>query len=80
MKQEETAAYSASFRNLELRIWATNGRYPWSVTNSATGEVTSQGEAADPESAMVDTAQAAEADWGTVRWRDSAEDDELTQT
>ena len=79
MQQDKLATYSASFRNLELRIWESNGRYPWSVTNSATGEVTRRGEAADRDTAMVDAAQAAEADWGAVRWR-SEEDDELTQT
>jgi hypothetical protein len=79
MRKEKSATYSASFRNLELRIWESNGGYPWSVTNSTTGEVTRRGEAAR-DSAMVDAAQAAEADWGSVRWRSSKEDDELTQS
>ena len=68
------STYSASFRNLELRIWESNGAYPWSVTDSTTGEVTRRGESADWESAMVETAQAAGADWGSVRWHSPEEE------
>ncbi len=75
-EQEKGDTYSASFRKLELRIWESNGAHPWSVTDSMTREVMHQGEAADLESAMVAAAQAAEADWGSVRWRGSEEDDE----
>jgi hypothetical protein len=76
MKQEKTATYSASFRNHELSIWESNGCCPWSVTNSETGEVIAQDEAVDRETAMVGAAQAAQADWGSVRWRRFEEDDE----
>lgn len=76
MNPETGATYSATFRDLELRIWESDGGYPWSVTNSSTGVVTRRGEAADLESAMVDAAQAAEADWGSVRWLGLEEDDE----
>jgi hypothetical protein len=75
MKPEKIAAYSASFRNLELRMWASDARYLWSVTHSATGDVIAQGEAAEREDAMVAAAEAAAADWGSVRWRGSEEDD-----
>jgi hypothetical protein len=40
MQQESSATYSALFGDLELRIWDSNGAYPWSVTDSTTGEVT----------------------------------------
>jgi hypothetical protein len=76
MKHDKTQTYSASFRNQELRIWESNGCWPWSVTNSDTGEVIAQGEAVDRASAMVSAAQAAQADWGSVRWRRFEEDDE----
>jgi hypothetical protein len=76
MKLEKTAAYSASFRNQELRIWESKGCWPWSVTNPETGEVIAQGEAVDRDSAMVRASQAAEADWGSVRWRRFKEDDQ----
>jgi hypothetical protein len=72
--QKNSADYSASFRNLELRIRESNGVCSWSVTDAATGEVTGQGETADRVTAMVDAAQAAEADWGGVKWRGLEED------
>ena len=71
-----TATYSASFRNIRLRAWESNGRYPWTVANSETGEIIAQGEAVSRENAMVAAAQAAGSDWGTVRWRRVEEDDE----
>ncbi len=74
--QENRATFLASFRELALGIWESDGGYGWSVTNVATGEVTRRGEAADRESAMVDAAQAAGADWGSVRWRGSEEEEE----
>ena len=76
MSPETGATYSASFRDLDLRIWESSSGYPWSVTNSTTGVVTGQGETADLEGAMVAAAQAAQADWGSVRWRGLEEDDE----
>jgi hypothetical protein len=69
MDQKKTACYGASFRNQELRIWDSPGSFAWSVTNSETGQVRAEGEAADRVNAMIDAARAAEADWGSVRWR-----------
>ena len=79
MEPDKTTAYSANFRDLELRTWESNGRYPWTVTNSTTGEKIAQGEAVDRETAMVGAAQHAGADWGTVRWRglEEEEDDDI---
>ena len=69
MDQEKPRAYFATLGELELKTWESNGRYPWSVTNSKTGEDVTHGEAADLESAMVGAAQAVEAEWGALKWR-----------
>lgn len=76
MEQREPRTYLASRGDLELKIWESNGRYPWSVTNSKTGEEIARGEVGDLESAMVSAAQAAQADWGSIRWRGDEEEDE----
>ncbi|MBV9504011.1 MAG: hypothetical protein JO323_03295 [Acidobacteriia bacterium] len=68
MATEKPRTYSASFRSLELRTWELDLRYPWSVTDSATGQVIAHGEAVDKETAMVAAAEAARADWGSVKW------------
>ena len=60
----------------ELRIWDSCGSFTWSMTNSETGQVMAKGEAADKTSAMIDAAQAAQADWGSVRWRRFDEENE----
>ena len=62
--------YVSSFRDRELKIWESGGGYQWSVTNSGNGE------AIDLESAMVAAAQAAGADWGSVKWRGANERDD----
>jgi hypothetical protein len=74
--EKETATYCASFRNQELRIWESVEYCRWGVTNLETGDMIAQGEAADRASAMVSAAQAAQADWGSVRWRRSKADNE----
>ena len=69
-------AYTASFRNLELKTWDSDGRYPWTVTDSDSGAQVAAGESTDLMSAMVAAAQAAGSDWGTAKWRDPDEADE----
>ena len=69
MEDQERRTYFATFRNLELRILESNGRYLWTVTDSQTGSQTAQAEVAGLENAMVSAAQAAGADWGSIRWR-----------
>jgi hypothetical protein len=77
MEQKKPRTYRATLGNLELKTWEFNGRHPWSVTNSRTGEETAHGEAVDRESAMVGAAHAVQAEWGALRWRSSeAQDDE----
>lgn len=71
-----SAAWSASFRNLELAVRQSGAGYSWGVTDVTTRAVIAQGEAVDLEGAMVDAAQAAQADWGTVKWRGPEEDEE----
>jgi hypothetical protein len=46
------------------------------VTNSKTGEEVGHGEVAGLENAMVDAAQAAQAEWGVVKWRSDEREDE----
>ncbi len=67
-------AYTAQFRNLELKIVTGNGTYLWTVARGA--EEVARGEAHELEGAMVAAAEAARADWGSVRWRGIEEDDE----
>ena len=69
MEQEPFDGYSASFRNLELRTWEANQRHCWSVNTAETAEPIASGEAVDLASAMVRAAEAAAADWGSVKWR-----------
>jgi len=76
MEQEEHRTYFATLGDMELRTWESNGRYPWSVTNSRTGEVIARAEAADRESAMVGAAQFVQAEWGSLRWRRSEGEEE----
>jgi len=76
MEQKKPRTYFATLGDLELRTWESNGRYPWSVTNSKTGEEIACGEVADRESAMVGAAQAVHAEWGTLRWRRHGGEDE----
>jgi hypothetical protein len=76
MEQKKPRTYLARLGDLELKTWESNGGYRWSVTNSKTGEEIAHGEVADRESAMVGAAQAAQAEWGVIRWRDSEEEDE----
>jgi hypothetical protein len=75
MEQKKRRSYVATFRDLELKIWESGDRHPWSVTNSKTGEEIAHGETIDLEDAMVGAAQAAQADWGTVRWRSDEPED-----
>jgi len=75
MEDQEPRTYFATFGNVELQICESNGRYRWTVTNSKTGSQTTQEEVAGLENAMVDAAQAAGADWGSIRWhRNTSED------
>ena len=67
--------YFASFRTLELMIWESQGRHSWRVTHPNKALI-AQGDAPDLESAMVAAAQAAQADWGSVKWRAPDEDEE----
>jgi hypothetical protein len=77
MEQKRPRTYFATLGDLGLKTWESNGRYPWSVTNSKTGEETARGEAVDLESAMVGAAHAVQAEWGALRWRRAdGEDDE----
>jgi hypothetical protein len=69
VESDRPASYFASFRNFELRTWETSGRYSWTVKNSDTGEQLANGDAKDLPSAMVAAAEAAGADWGSVKWR-----------
>lgn len=69
MEDHEPPTYFATFRNLELCVRASNGRYLWTVTDSDSGSQTAQAEVAGLENAMVGAAQAAGADWGSIRWR-----------
>ena len=69
MEPKNPRTYFATLGDLELKTWESNGRYPWSVTHSNTGEETARGEAVDLESAMVGAAQAVQAEWGALRWR-----------
>jgi acyl-CoA reductase-like NAD-dependent aldehyde dehydrogenase len=62
-------SYCANLGDLELKIDEANGLYRWSVINSKTGEQLARGEVAGLEDAMVAAAQAAQAEWGVVRWR-----------
>ena len=66
--------YTATLGDLELRTWESDGRYPWSVSDSKTGNEIAQAEAADLVNAMIDAAQAAGAEWGAIKWRSSEED------
>jgi hypothetical protein len=75
MEHKKPRTYLATLGDLELKTWQSNGRYPWSVTNSKTGEEIAHGEVVDLENAMVGAAHAAGAEWGAVRWRDSEEED-----
>ena len=76
-KQKPAPTYFARLGDLELKTWESNGRYPWSVTDSRTGQETAHGEAVDRETAMVGAAHAVQAEWGVLRWRSSdAEDDD----
>jgi hypothetical protein len=71
-------SWRATFRHLELSICETTGGFAWMVRNSTTGEEAGSGETAGSsglEDAMVAAAQAARADWGTVRWRRVGEED-----
>ncbi len=73
-------AYTAQFRDLELKIVTGNGTYLWTVARAGTvaraAEEVARGEAHELEGAMVAAAEAARADWGSVRWRGIEEDDE----
>lgn len=72
----KTATYSASFRNKALAIRESGEHWLWSVTNSETGEEVAEGEAIDRATAMVQAAEAAEADWGSAKWRRDGEGEE----
>jgi hypothetical protein len=61
--------YAASFRNLDLAIQVSDNRWLWTVTNRDIAETVAHGERPDRESAMVEAAEAAQADWGSVKWR-----------
>ena len=76
MPEENTRTYVASFRDHNLRTWETESGYLWKVTNAVTGDIIAQGEALSWETAMIDAAQAAGADWGSARWRSPGEDNE----
>jgi hypothetical protein len=76
MQPENTNIYIASFRDRDLQTWEAEGGYLWKVTTPATGEIIAQGEALSRESAMVDAAEAAGADWGSARWRSLGEDND----
>jgi hypothetical protein len=72
--------YAAAFRNLDLAVHELNNdsesQWLWTVINRETGETVAQGERPDRESAMVEAAEAAKSDWGTVRWRRPGDEDE----
>jgi hypothetical protein len=76
MTPQSSATYSATFKDRALQIRASGSGYSWSVTNSTTGEKVAQGEASDRESAMVAAAEAAQADWGAIRWRGARDEDQ----
>jgi len=69
MEGQEWRIYLATFRNLELGIRESNGLYLWTVTDSNTGSLIAQAQVAGLENAMVGAAEAARADWGSIRWR-----------
>ena len=75
MEDQEPRTYFARFRDVELRIRASNGLYIWTVTDSKTGSQTAQAEVAGLENAMVGAAQEAGADWGSIRWRSDQPED-----
>jgi hypothetical protein len=75
MEDREPRTYFATFRDLELQIRESNGRYIWTVTDSKTGSQTAQAEVAGLENAMVAAAQKAGADWGSIRWRSNQPED-----
>jgi hypothetical protein len=74
MEQKKGRRYQSSFRDQKLAVWEAGSGYSWTVTNSKTGE-TARGEAVYLDDAMVAAAQAAQADWGTVKWRGGQEDE-----
>jgi hypothetical protein len=76
MPQESTRTCVASFQDRDLRTWETKSCYVWKVTNSGTGEIIAEGEAASQEDAMISAAEAAGADWGNAKWRLLGEDHE----
>jgi len=75
MEDQGPRTYIATFRDLELRVRESNGRYIWTVTDSKTGRQTAQAEVAGLENAMVAAAQEAGADWGSIRWRSNQPED-----
>jgi hypothetical protein len=76
MEQKTSRTYCATLGDLKLKTWESNGRYLWSVTNFKTQEEIAHGEVAGLENAMVGAAQAAQAEWGAVRWRGCEGEDE----
>lgn len=69
MKPNEPRTYRATLGDLNLQTWESPGGFRWSV--SQRGEAVAAGEAIDLPSAMVAAAQAAQAEWGAVRWSSS---------
>jgi hypothetical protein len=76
MEQKKPRTYLATLGDLELKTWESNGRHPWTVTNSRTGQQVARGEVVGLENAMVGAAQAVQAEWGVLRWRSSDAEDE----
>lgn len=71
MKPNEPRTYRATLGDLNLQTWESPDGFRWSVTHSQRGEAVAAGEAVDLPSAMVAAAQAAQAEWGAVRWSSS---------
>ena len=65
----EQPTYVASFRDRHLQIVEIDGSSYWEVTNPDSKEPIARGGPSTLESAMIDAAQAAGADWGNAVWR-----------
>lgn len=60
--------YRATFRELNLELEDDGGAWRWRVTD-ASGTAVAEGRSDVKETAMIAASEAAQADWGTVRWR-----------
>ena len=75
MKQKRRRTYFATLGDLKLKVWESSDGYLWSVMNAETGGEIAHGEVVGLEDAMVGAAQAAQAEWGALRWRSDEPED-----